>query len=133
MDPFSLAVLGGINLGLGGLKSAQAAKQRKQEMMTRAAELEASPWTGRSPATQVTTPTTNPWAELAGGALNTLSQAAALKQAGLLNSDSENLNANADLIAPKAAQAQQFFNTEYQPLSRNMWGQMSSPTLYSMK
>lgn len=103
VDPFSLAVLGGINLGLGGLKSAQAAKQRKQEMMTRAAELEASPWTGRGPATQVTTPTTNPWAEMAGSAINALGQAAALEKSGLFSS--KDIKDTANKVAGETASA----------------------------
>jgi hypothetical protein len=85
MDPLSLAVLGGLNLGMGALKSQQAAKQRKQEAALRAAEIEASPWTGKAPSTQVSTATPNVWAEMAGAGINTLGQAAALNQAGLFN------------------------------------------------
>lgn len=85
MDPLSLAVLGGLNLGMGALKSQQAAKQRKQEAALRAAEIEASPWTGKAPSTQVATATPNVWAEMAGAGINTLGQAAALNQAGLFN------------------------------------------------
>jgi len=83
MAPLPLALLFGANIGLGALKSAQAAKQRKQEADIRAAEIEASPWTGRAPSTQVSTAAPNPWAEMAGGAINAAGQAAALENAGL--------------------------------------------------
>lgn len=79
-DPLSVAILGGLNLGMSGLQSAQAAKQRKQESLMRAAEYETSPWTGRGPSTQVSA-AINPWSQLAGGVVNTLSQAQALEKA----------------------------------------------------
>ena len=136
-DPLSLGVLGGINLGLGALKSAQAAKQRKQEMLSKAAEIEASPWTGRGPTTQVTTGRLNPWAEMAGGALNAIGQAAALEKAGLIGSDnssnqlSNNLSMEGEAMSPQAQQAADFFNQE-SPFKKSMWGQMS-PTLYAKR
>jgi hypothetical protein len=156
MDPFSLAVLGGINLGLGGLKSAQAAKQRKQEMMTRAAEIEASPWTGRGPSTQVVTASLNPWAELAGGALNTLSQAAELKKSGLLDSSEKsptiaegeldkNLNIGGQSLSPQSQAAAEFMGGQApeisfnRSLAKSLWDQMPSSlrrtpaTLYSSR
>lgn len=83
LSPWLIGGLFAANAGMAALKSAQAAKQREQEAKIRAAEIEASPWTGRGPSTQVSTPSLNPWAEMAGGAINTLGQTAALKQAGL--------------------------------------------------
>lgn len=82
----ALLLMGGLNAGMGAMKAAQAARQREQEAKIRAAEIEASPWTGRGPSTQVATPSLNPWAEMAGGAVNALGQTAALKQAGLFDS-----------------------------------------------
>jgi hypothetical protein len=78
-----LALLFGANIGLGALRANQAAKQRQQEANIRAAEIEASPWTGRAPSTQVSTQALNPWAEMAGGVINAAGQAAALENAGL--------------------------------------------------
>jgi hypothetical protein len=87
MEPVTaMLLLGGSNMAMGAMKAQQAAKQRQQEANIRAAEIEASPWTGKGPSTQVTTQTLNPWAEMAGGAVNTLGQAAALKSAGLFDS-----------------------------------------------
>jgi hypothetical protein len=79
----AMLIMGGLNAGMGAMKAAQAARQREQEAKIRAAEIEASPWTGRGPSTQVSTPSLNPWAEMAGGTVNALGQTAALKQAGL--------------------------------------------------
>lgn len=84
MDPFTGAlILGGINAGMGALKAGQSARQRKAEANMRAAEIEASPWTGKGPSTQVSTPESSVWGEMAGGAVNALGQAAALQNAGL--------------------------------------------------
>lgn len=89
MDPVTgMLILGGLNAGMGAMKAQQAAKQRKMEADLRAAEIEASPWTGKAPSTQVTTQTLNPWAEMAGGAINAAGQAAALQNAGLLGDSS---------------------------------------------
>lgn len=79
----AMLLLGGANVGMAALKAQQAARQREMEAKIRAAEIEASPWTGRAPSTQVATASLNPWAEMAGGAINTLGQTAALQQAGL--------------------------------------------------
>lgn len=83
MGPLALGLLVGANVGMGALKANQAAKQRQQEANIRAAEIEASPWTGRAPSTQVSTQSLNPWAEMAGGGINAIGQAAALEKAGL--------------------------------------------------
>lgn len=83
ISPWVLGGLVAANAGMGLMKSAEAKKQREQEMRMRAAEIEASPWTGRGPSTQVSTPSLNPWAEMAGGAINAAGQAAALQNAGL--------------------------------------------------
>ena len=86
MDPITLGVLVAANAGMAALKSSQAARQRKQEADMRAAEIEASPWTGKGPSTQVATAAPNVWGEMAGGAINALGQAAALENAGLFKS-----------------------------------------------
>lgn len=83
MGPLIWLGLAGLNAALGASKASQAAKQRKMEAEMRAAEIEASPWTGRSPSTQISTPQSNLWSEMAGAGINTLGQAAALQQAGL--------------------------------------------------
>lgn len=83
-----LIALAGLNVGMGAMKAAQAAKQRQQEANIRAAEIEASPWTGKAPTTQISTQALNPWAEMAGGAINAAGQAAALQNAGLLGDSS---------------------------------------------
>jgi len=84
MDPFTGAlILGGLNAGMGALRANQQAKQRQAEAQMRAAEIEASPWTGRGPSTQVSTAAPSVWGEMAGGAVNALGQAAALQNAGL--------------------------------------------------
>ena len=89
MEPVTMALLFGANMGLGAMRAAQAAKQRQAEANIRAAEIEASPWTGKAPSTQVSTQSLNPWAEMAGGAINAAGQAAALENAGLFKSSSD--------------------------------------------
>jgi hypothetical protein len=87
MEPVTaMFLLGGLNAGMGAMKAAQAAKQRQQEANIRAAEIEASPWTGKGPSTQISTANLNPWAEMAGGAINAAGQVAALQNAGLFKS-----------------------------------------------
>ena len=84
MEPVTaMLLLGGANMLMGKMKADQAAKQREQEGNIRAAEIESAPFTGRGPSTQVATPSLNPWAEMAGGAINAMGQTAALQQAGL--------------------------------------------------
>lgn len=83
MDPITWAVIAGLNVAMASQKASQQARQRKMEADIRAAEIEASPWTGRAPSTQVSTAAPNVWAEMAGAGINTLGQGAALQQAGL--------------------------------------------------
>ena len=84
MDPVTgMLILGTLNAGLAASKAAQARKQRKMEADLRAAEIEASPWTGKAPSTQVATVSPNIWTEMAGAGINTLGQTAALQGAGL--------------------------------------------------
>lgn len=78
-------VLGGLNMAMGAMRANQAANQRKAEATMRAAEIEASPWTGKGPSTQVSTPAPSVWGEMAGGAVNALGQTAALQNAGLFD------------------------------------------------
>jgi hypothetical protein len=88
MDPFTGAlILGGLNMAGGAMKANQAAKQRKAEADMRAAEIEASPWTGKAPTTQVATATPSVWGEMAGGAVNALGQTAELQKAGLFKAE----------------------------------------------
>jgi hypothetical protein len=95
MDPFTGAlILGGLNAGMGAMKANQAAKQRKMEADLRAAEMEASPWTGKGPSTQISTAAPSVWGEMAGGAVNALGQTAALQNAGLFKAG--------DVAAPAA-------------------------------
>ena len=77
------AGLAALNAALAASKAAQARKQRETEAKIRAAEIEAAPWTGKAPTTQVSTPISNLWTEMAGAGINTLGQAAALQGAGL--------------------------------------------------
>jgi|694.fasta_scaffold88057_3 hypothetical protein len=81
MDPLSWAALGGLNIGMSALQAERQAKQRQQEAQTRAAEIEASPWTGRGPSTQVSTASPSVWANLLGSGINTLSQGSAINAA----------------------------------------------------
>lgn len=86
MDPLTWLALAGVNAALSSSKASQAAKQRKMEADLRAAEIEAAPWTGKAPSTQISTPTPNIWGELAGAGINTLGQGAALQGSGLFSS-----------------------------------------------
>lgn len=86
MDPFTgWLIISGLNAAMASQKAAQQAKQRQIEADIRAAEIEASPWTGKAPSTQVATAKPNIWAELAGAGVNTLGQGMALQQAGLFS------------------------------------------------
>jgi hypothetical protein len=102
---FFLPLLGA-NLLLAGMKANQQAKQRQQEANMRAAEIEASPWTGRGPSTQVSTTSPNMWAEMAGGGINALGQAGALEKSGLFSSsetpDTSNLAMQGPQTLPEA-------------------------------
>jgi hypothetical protein len=86
MDPLTLGVLFGGNMLMGGLKAEQQAKQRRSEAQMRAAEIEASPWTGKEATTQVSTPQASVWADMAGGAMNATTQLQGLKGKGLFDS-----------------------------------------------
>lgn len=135
MDPITGAlILGGLNVGMGALKADQAAKQRKMEADLRAAEIEASPWTGKGPSTQIATAAPSVWADMAGGAVNALGQTAALQQAGLFKAgDVAKLDPNIgqDLgmgMSEAGKQSVDYFN---QPLSQSTWDRMvpSAPGL----
>lgn len=161
MEPVTaMLLLGGANMLMGKMKADQAAKQREQEGNIRAAEIESAPFTGRGPSTQVTTQTLNPWAEMAGGAVNTLGQTAALKQAGLFNASETptpptgGLDANMEVggqntvfgnigaqkMSPETQQSVNYFNMkspEMNPFTRPMSSQSSwsymTPSLYGNK
>jgi hypothetical protein len=119
MDPFTGAlILGGLNAGMGALKAEQAARQRKAEQNIRAAEIEASPWTGKGPTTQVSTAAPSVWGEMAGGAVNALGQTAALQNAGLFKAG--------DVTAPQIAPPPGEQVTMLMPQKKNLWDTMSN-------
>jgi hypothetical protein len=85
MGPLAWFALAGLNAAMSASKASQQAKQRKAEADIRAAEIEAAPWTNKTPSTQVATSSPNIWAEMAGAGVNTLGQAAALQGSGLFS------------------------------------------------
>lgn len=88
--PFGAWVaLAGLNAAMAASKKAQQDAARQREANLRAAEIEAAPWTGRAPTTQVSTPSSNIWGELAGAGVNTLGQGMALQQSGLFTEGAE--------------------------------------------
>lgn len=108
-------VLGGLNMAMGAMKANQAANQRKAEATMRAAEIEASPWTGKGPSTQVSTPESSVWGEMAGGAVNALGQTAALQNAGLFDAG------KVAEIAPPPGEAVSMV----MPQKKSLWDTMS--------
>ena len=66
LDPITIGLIGGAGLGLLG--SAQKRKQQKMTADMRAAEIEASPWTGQGASTQISY-APSAWADLAQGGL----------------------------------------------------------------
>ena len=112
-------VLGGLNMAMGAMKANQAAKQRQAEATMRAAEIEASPWTGKGPSTQVSTPQSSVWGEMAGGAVNALGQTAALQNAGLFDAGKV---AEAPQIAPPPGEAVSML----MPQKKGLWDTMSN-------
>lgn len=86
MDPLSVAVIGG-NL-VGGLMSARdQRRQREQEVMMKAAEMQAQPYMKKDvQKTQVTTASQSPWQGLLKGGLAGASQVQAFQKAGLIDS-----------------------------------------------
>jgi|694.fasta_scaffold54258_6 hypothetical protein len=75
------AALAAANLLPAILGSSAQERQRKREAQLRAAEIEASPWTGRGPSTQMQTPESNVWANLLGAGTNVLGQGQAIESA----------------------------------------------------
>lgn len=123
MDPITgMLILGGLNAGMGAMKANQQAKQRKSEAMMKAAEIEASPWTGRAPTTQVSTPEGNAWAEMAGGLVNAAGQTASLQNAGLFKAAPE-----AAAITPGAAEAPtSLLMPQANKQEQSIWGNMAN-------
>jgi hypothetical protein len=117
--------MGGLNAGLGAMKSSQNRRQRKMEAEARAAEIEASPWTGRAATTQVATPSPSIWADMLGGAVSGIGQAQALQNAGLFSSGGGEMGAS--LMSPGASQSYNYFQGE----APSMWNRMipGQPTL----
>ncbi len=66
LDPITIGLIGGAGLGLLG--NAQKKKQQQMSANIRAAEIEASPWTGNAPSTQLQYAPSQ-WADLAQGGL----------------------------------------------------------------
>lgn len=144
MDPLTGAlILGGLNVGMGAMKAQQQAKQRQAEAQIRAAEIEASPWTGKAASTQVSTASPNVWAEMAGGAVNTLGQMAAIQNAGLFKTASNtpveggldsNIVIGGQELSPASKQSAGYFSMkdgENNPFSRpmssrNTWNLLAS-------
>jgi len=73
------AALAAANLLPAILGGRRQIKQRRQEAAMRAAEIEASPWSGRGPTTQVSTPESNVWMNLLGAGSNVLGQGISLQ------------------------------------------------------
>jgi len=81
LGPLGWAGLAAANLLPAILGSSAQERQRRREADLRAAEIEASPWTGRGPSTQMQTPESNVWANLLGAGTNVLGQGQALEKA----------------------------------------------------
>jgi len=108
MDPVTaMLIMGGLNAGMGAMKAQQAAKQRQSEANLRAAEIEASPWTGKQASTQIQTPSPSVWADMLGGAVSGIGQAQALQNAGLFSSGGGEMNAS--FMSPEASQSYNYF------------------------
>lgn len=125
MDPVTgMLIMAGANAAMGGMKSAQARKQRRMEAEMRAAELEASPWTGKQATTQISTPSPSIWADMLGGAVSGLGQAQALQQAGLFT-PSESVQM--PVMSPEASSSYNYF----QGSGPSIWNRMApgQPTL----
>ena len=124
-----LIALAGANILGGQMKAAQQAKQRQAEAQMRAAEIEASPWTGRGPSTQVSTGPASAWGELAGSLVNTGQQYAALNNAGLFGKESP-LQKDTLGMSPESQDAVDFYNQDYKP--QLAWNRMAGnkPTLW---
>lgn len=75
------AALAAANLIPAILGSSAQERQRRRESILRAAEIEASPWTGRGATTQMQTPESNVWANLLGAGTNVLGQAQSIEKA----------------------------------------------------
>lgn len=116
-------VLGGLNMAMGAARASQAANQRKAEAQMRAAEIEASPWTGKGPSTQVSTAAPSVWSEMAGGAVNALGQTAALQNAGLFDAGkvAETAPVEGALDTTMGGKSAEFFN---KPLAEMSWNKM---------
>ncbi|NBV51619.1 hypothetical protein EBR78_10445 [bacterium] len=156
------AALAGLNTAMSAAKAQQQARQRKAEADIRAAEIEAAPWTGRGPSTQVATSTPNIWGEMAGAGVNTLGQMAALQGSGLFSPETTATEAAATSakpplseqgfefggmptkfgtigatqvpLSPEAKESVGFFNTPYEnyPWDRPIWKPMV-PSIYKSK
>ena len=123
-----LIALAGANILGGQMKAAQQAKQRQAEAQMRAAEIEASPWTGRGPSTQVSTGPASAWGELAGSLVNTDQQYAALNNAGLFGK--QGLEKDTLGMTPESQNSVDYFNQDYNP--QLAWNRMAGkkPTLF---
>jgi hypothetical protein len=81
MDPVTIGILGGTGLLSGILGNAAQERQMKAQMLARAAEQEAAPWTGMQAQTQGNFQGGNA-GNLLAGAVSGVGQAQAFEQAG---------------------------------------------------
>lgn len=96
------AALAGANI-LGSILGSNAqARQRKQQALMRAAEIETSPWTNRGPSTEVSTAEPNAWANLIGAGTNVLAQGQALGKSMRESAAEERKQAWNKMLADKA-------------------------------
>jgi hypothetical protein len=128
MDPITgMLIMGGLNAGLGAMKSSQNRRQRKMEAEARAAEIEASPWTGKQASTQIQTASPSVWADMLGGAVSGIGQAQALQNAGLFNTPG---NPTAPQMMVGDAEAPtSVLMPQRNPQMQGLWGNMVDPRI----
>jgi hypothetical protein len=128
MDPVTaMLIMGGLNAGMGAMKAQQAAKQRQSEANLRAAEIEASPWTGKQASTQIQTASPSVWADMLGGAVSGIGQAQALQNAGLFNTPGNPTAPQmmvGDVEAPTSV-----LMPQRNPQMQGLWGNMVDPRI----
>lgn len=119
LGPVGWAGLAAANILGSVLGSNSQARQRRQEAIMRAAEIQASPWTNRGPSTQVSTPEPSAWANLMGAGTNVLAQGQALGKSMRENAAEERKQAWNELLANKAAQQGGFTTDQLIALNRS--------------
>jgi hypothetical protein len=111
MDPISMALIGG-NLVGGIVSAAEQRKQREQEMLMKAAEIEAQPYMKKDiQKTQVTTADQSPWQGLLKGGYGAANQIQAFQKAGLMSPSNlsettvKGMDEQLDSLSPEEKQA----------------------------